>query len=191
MIISDLNTSDIYYILFMFAFICGLRISEVLGIKVKDINLESRKFKLSHQYNDSIRGTPEMKYTQLKTINSIRDYLLPKSFIDILANYIKEKNLDENDYLFKHKKNLVPLSRTRVNLKLHEIQKKKNLPFFSFHAFRRSEASLLNEVGLSGNIIADYLGHDSFSTTKEYYLGYTNKQKEEISDILENLIFKK
>ena len=191
MMIEDLEVDNIYYMLFMFAFICGLRISEVLGIKVHDIDFETKKFKLSHQYNDTIRGTPKEKYTQLKTINSLRDYVLPESFIKLLKEYINKNELKSENYLFKYCHEEVPISRTRVNLKLHEIQKKKGLSLFSFHAFRRSEASLLNEIGVSGDIIASYLGHDSFETTKEYYLGSTNRRKKEISEILEKKIFSK
>lgn len=191
LIIEDLKEDNIFYILFMFAFICGLRISEVLGIKVKDIDLENNSFKLTHQYNDTIRGTSKEKYTQLKTKNSLREYILPESFVEILRKYIDTKELRQDNYLFKYCHEEVPISRTKVNIKLHEIQKKKGLPLFSFHAFRRSEASLLNEIGVSGDVIASYLGHDSFETTKQYYLGSTNKRKKEISEILEKKIFTK
>ena len=101
--------------------------------------------------------------------------------------YIERNNLKMDDYLFKYKHD-IPINKNAINYFLHKRQEECNLPHFRFHTFRRSEASLLNEIGVSGEIIASYIGHESFNVTKQYYLGDSLEKKAKISKIMDEKI---
>lgn len=74
-----------------------------------------------------------------------------------------------------------------VYREFHRLRDLAGLPSdLRFHVLRKSEASLLNDMGLSGEVIRNYLGHGSFETTKEYYIGDSVEKRRELSEILDS-----
>ena len=181
--ISGIEETSIFYLLFLTAFIFRLRISEVRGIKVSDFDFEENIYKLRNQYNETIYSKYN-RYVQVKTKKSRRNYYIPVRYKEIVLKYIERNNLREEDYLFKYKHD-IPIYKNAINYFLHKRQKECNLPLFRFHTFRRSEASLLNEIGVSGEVIASYIGHESFNVTRQYYLGDSLEKKAKISKIMD------
>ena len=176
--------------LFLTSFICGLRISETRGIQPKCFDFQKGTLLINQQAAFKYNGDKGL-VTSPKTQTSNRTYILPEFLLTKVQEYIKTRHLGPNCFLF-HAANshARPVGQITVYRKLHKIQKNVNLPFFKFHALRRSEASLLNDKGLSGTIISDYLGHNSFETTKQYYLGDNQEKKEKVRDILSGIVTK-
>jgi len=159
-----------------------------LGIQVKSVDFNSKVLIINQQATIKCLTSEKSRLTSPKTKNSNRFYLLPDNVLWLLQKIISKKHLKDQNFVFYGIKKTQPIGESTVNRKLKELQKKAELPKFRFHTFRKSEASLLNDKGLSGETIKDYLGHDSFNTTKEYYLGDNSEKKEEIRGLLNKVV---
>lgn len=175
--------SEYWKLLFLITFICGLRSGELRGLTPEAFDFEDGSVQIFQQVVDLGKGKPLL--FSPKTENSVRICYLPKMVSDRVALFIQSEGLQEQDFLFhspRSKKD--PVGETSMNRKLHDVQKEVGLPFFRFHSFRKSEVSLLNDIGLSGDLIKEYIGHDSFLTSKKYYIGDSAEKKKKIRDIL-------
>lgn len=178
---------DMFRLLFRVAFVCGLRISETLGLQVCSYHEEKGALLINQQATDHLL-TGKTEIISPKTEKSVRWCYLPPFLEEEILLWIKEDGLQEKSFLFHGKNKEYPVGANTVRRRLKEGIKKSGLPQFSFHAFRRSEASLLNDSGLSGEVISSYLGHDSLKTAKRYYLGASEEKKKRAAGLLEELV---
>jgi len=137
----------------------GVRVSELVNIKIEDINLSEKVVK--------IRGKGDKeRYVPLTTELAM-----------LITRYTSEKNSD-NEYLFlsKYKKKLTPLSVQLIVKKYASkaMFKKRVTP----HKLRHTFATLALETGVSPITISELLGHSSLNTTMKY-THVTNKLTEE------------
>lgn len=140
----------------------GLRISELLSLKVSDINKKSIY----------IKGKGD-KY---------REIFLTSQLKEVLNKYIKEYRKDtDKELLFTG--NRGALKRQAVNKMLLKyaknghVKKEKAHP----HSLRHWFGKRLAEKGTSLDVIQTYLGHENISTTAIY----TKRTKEELERNLE------
>ncbi len=136
---------------------CGLRISELVKIKVKDIDIERKVLKISQGKGKKDRYT-----------------ILPNKIIDVLENQMKLKNY--NDYLFTGRNRRGPINIMSINKivkKSADLAKiKKDV---SPHTFRHSFATHLLENGVNLRYIQTLLGHARLETTQIYTKVANNK----------------
>lgn len=173
-----------YRLLFLFEFVCGLRISELVGIQIDCIDCDKKSVFIRQQMCQHL-GTGDSELTFPKSRKSVRVIYLPDFLFLKVQAWVRVNSISGKDFLFFGRSHSEAIGINTVYRFLKEYQKKSGLPEFRFHSFRKSEASLLNDSGLSGDVIRDYLGHDSFETTKEYYLGDSDEKKEKIRSVLE------
>lgn len=135
---------------------CGLRVSELIGIKLSNINFRSGVIKIDGKGNkERIIPLSKNAKTEIKQYQKVyRDYLdIPKEYEDIL---------------FLNKRG-TSLSRVMVfNIIKHLALRagiKKNV---SPHTFRHSFASHLVSGGADLRAVQDMLGHESILTTEIY-----------------------
>ena len=139
----------------------GIRVSELVGIRVKDISLSTPATLLVHGKGQKSRYVPLIKET-----------------IDIMQKYIGQFRLDNdrslNDWLFKNHLN-GKFSRQGVNYIVKKYTKKARaensalIPEdFSPHKMRHSVAMALVDSGVDLIYIRDLLGHVSVKTTEAY-----------------------
>ncbi|KEH84578.1 phage integrase family protein (plasmid) [Clostridium novyi A str. NCTC 538] len=129
----------------------GLRISEVLNLKLNDVDLVGKEIKVT-----SGKGNKErIVYINSKIINSIKEYLKEK----------KDSNLD---YLFVSNQGN-RIDRTVIN-KLFNKYSSKITP----HTLRHFYCSVALEAGYSIHEVANQAGHSNIHTT----LLYTNPTME-------------
>lgn len=148
-----------YAIVTMMAY-AGLRISEVLNIKMSDINLVSKEVVVREGKGNKQR----LVYINPKIIESVKEYL-------------KERKSSELDYLFiSNKGNRV--DRTVIN-KLFNKYSDKITP----HTLRHFFCSNALENGYSVHEVANQAGHSNIHTT----LLYTNPSKEKMKEKAERL----
>lgn len=120
----------------------GIRINELLHIKVKNINF----------YNDTILLTNTKSHKPRKVVYS--------DFVGkMIKKYILENECDE--YLFK-------MTYNGVIAVFNRIKKKLNLTKFHPHMLRHTFSSRLHKNGASVFEIRDLLGHSSVSITERY-----------------------
>ena len=135
---------------------CGLRVSELISIKLSNINFRTSTIKIEGKGNKE-RIIPLSKNAK----QEIKQYLkMYRDYLDIEKGY--------EDVLFLNKRGMA-LSRVMVfNIIKHLADRagiKKNV---SPHTFRHSFASHLVSGGADLRAVQDMLGHESILTTEIY-----------------------
>lgn len=123
---------------------CGLRVSEVLNLKISDIDSKRMIIKINGSKNNKDRLVP---------INNKLIILLRKYYV----------NYKPNIYLFNGK-NTLKYSYSSCN----KIVKKHLGDKYSCHTLRHSCFTHLLEIGINIKIIKELAGHSNIKTTEMY-----------------------
>lgn len=133
---------------------CGLRASELINLRLRDMNLHERSLK--------VVGKGE-KERVLFFYESLQEKL--KIFLEKTRVHIVE---DEHDFLFADRKGK-PMSASQLSYLLKKQGEIANLQqALHPHMLRHSFASHLLDNGASIRVVQTLLGHASLSTTQIY-----------------------
>ena len=161
------------YALLTLLYTTGIRVSELINIKVKDVSLQSPPTLLVHGKGQKSRYVP-----------------LLTSAVKILREYITRNGLDKeqrlNDWLFKnHMKE--PFRRQGINYlikKYADLARTQNpdlIPAdFGPHKMRHTIAMELVDSGVDLIYIRDLLGHVSVKSTEVYARADSARKREAI-----------
>lgn len=128
---------------------CGLRISEVLGLQVADIDSSRMVLNVRAGKGNKDRHVPLPQ----RTLQLLREYWLDYRPQDKLLVTLDGR----------------PLADHRVRYYLKKVRKASGISKrFSAHTFRHSYATNLMEMGLDVRVIQGLLGHRSLKTTTLY-----------------------
>lgn len=128
---------------------CGLRVSEVVNIKMLDIDLDRKMLRIYRGKGDKDRYV-----------------VLPEKLLLILKRQMELKKKD--DFLFTNPQNGKMTTRSIDKIVKHSVKSadiKKNV---SCHTLRHSFATHLLESGVDIRYIQDLLGHVRLETTQIY-----------------------
>lgn len=149
---------------------CGLRVSELISLKISDINFKEDYLKVAGK-GDKMRFVPFTDFTGR-----------------IMQNYITEVrnqnviNKRYQDILFLNRRG-TGMSRVMVFMIIKELAEKAGIfKKISPHTFRHSFATHLLQNGADLRYIQEMLGHSSITTTEIY----THLQTEELRDMIIN-----
>lgn len=149
---------------------CGLRVSELIDIKISNINFKENYIKITGK-GEKTRFVPLAQYTAklLKEyINEVRS-----------KNKINKKH---EDTLFLNSRG-TSMSRVIVFIIIKELTDKAGVSKkISPHTFRHSFATHLLQNGADLRYIQEMLGHSSITTTGIY----THLKTEELRDVILN-----
>ena len=135
---------------------CGLRVSELINLKISNLHLEVEFIKIEGKGNKE-RLIPIGKQA-IKYLKIYLEEVRPKSVI-------KE---GQEDYVFLNRRGAA-LTRVMVFLIIKDLATKIGLnKKISPHTFRHSFASHLVEGGADLRAVQDMLGHESITTTEIY-----------------------
>jgi len=138
-----------YLFLFNFAINVGLRISDILPLKVKQV-----------------RGKDEFTITEQKTKKK-RDVFISPGLQHMIAEYTKV--LDDEDWLFPSRQGGGHLKRIRVYGFFNEIGKKAGLDYpIGTHTFRRTFGTMLYARTKDIVFVQRQLNHSSPAITENY-----------------------
>lgn len=159
---------------------CGLRISEALQLRIKDIDLDTGVLKIW-----------DSKYH--------KDRLVPMStsLHQSIANYVS-KSYDDNAYLFSDS-GIIPYNRATIYSRFRDIIFNCNIPHRGkghgprLHDFRHTFAvHSLKQLADSGEdiytvlpVLSKYMGHSSVSAT-QYYLRLTSEMYPDVIKQVDN-----
>lgn len=152
-------------IMFGLGVFCGLRISDILNIRVKDV-----------------RKKWNLKITQQKTGNRI-DIVLNRELKKVIDDYTED--MKDTDFLIKSRtgKNR-PISRTQAYRIMQDIKQEFDLQNIGCHSTRKTFAYWLymdnkKDIGLAQKA----LGHQSSATT----LTYIGMDKERVNEAIKKI----
>jgi len=161
---------------FQILFWTGMRVGELLALKVEDIDLENRLIKIDESYTrlrkKDIISTP-------KTENSIREITIHDELIDALREYMKCMYRPKpGSRLFPEKTKRFFEHEMDRGISISKVKK------ITVHCLRHSHASMLVEMGFNPIEIAKRLGHGKVTTTIETYCHASMDGQKQIADKL-------
>lgn len=147
---------------------CGLRVSELCGLKLSDLYLEEQFIRVTGK-GDKQRLVP----ISGRAIAELEFYFAERNKIAIKPGY--------EDYVFISARLKKPLSRIMVFHFIKELAATAGIKkTISPHTFRHSFATHLLEGGANLRVIQAMLGHESISTTEIYTHIDRTRLREEI-----------
>ena len=136
----------------------GLRVSELTGLRIKDINL-NQKIIVVHGKGSKDRIVPMSNETR----NELEIYLLQSRPV------LLSKSSDlENDHVFLNFKGTTLTSRGVRDILDRLIKESSSTLRVSPHTFRHSFATRLLNNGMDVRMVQELLGHSNLSTTQIY-----------------------
>lgn len=149
---------------------CGLRVSELIDLKISNINFKEGYLKVEGK-GDKVRFVPLADYTA----DLIKDYIN-----NVRSQYKINKKCE--DFVFLNSRGS-SMSRVIVFIIIKELTEKAGInKKISPHTFRHSFATHLLQNGADLRYIQEMLGHSSISTTEIY----THLKTEELRDVILN-----
>lgn len=127
----------------------GLRVSEVINLKVKDIDLEE----LTIHLKKSKRGKDRIT-------------IIPEKLRCDLATLLSGKN--SNDFVFESNRGGKLSTRTAQKVFKNALKKAEIKKPATFHSLRHSFATHLLENGVDVRYVQELLGHTNINTTQVY-----------------------
>lgn len=141
----------------------GLRVGEILGLRWMDVDLSAAQICVRQRCYRGDMDSP-------KTKSSKRTLPLPQPCLEALQTLWKQSgNRDQTGLVFQTS-NGTPYSDTNIlHRELKPAGQKIGAPWLSWHAFRRTHATLLQFAGGTLKDAQAQLGHSKLSTTLEIY----------------------
>lgn len=163
---SDENKERDYAIITLFLN-CGLRLSELIGINLQDINFDDYKLTVIGKGNKE-----RTIYLNKACINAIKDYIKVRP-----TEGVKNDSKASNKALFLSKRRERISNRTVQYIVEKELRKAGlDTSKYSTHKLRHTAATLMYQYGeVDIRALQEILGHKSISTT-EIYTHVSNEQ---------------
>lgn len=170
----------------VFIMYSGLRVSEALALKWKNVDFENNKIRVVESLASKIdrSGNANKVYIeydkQPKSADGIRIVPLPSRAMAILKDLdVKNKNHAFSDYVFTNK-NGNTVDRRIVNKTIKAIanRSKCSVKDFSVHSLRHTYGSILLAEGVDIKKVSELLGHSDITITYNIYIGILEKDKQ-------------
>lgn len=148
---------------------CGMRRSEVLGLRESDVSVESSSI-IIRNTRHRIEGDKDI-VQDTKTAQSHRVLAVPEFVvrdIDVLINKHHANIYNDTNYLIQNGFGQ-PMSPSTFTKYIRIIEDKAGLPPVSVHGLRHTFASMLNSEGVDIARISAELGHSTIGTTLNIY----------------------
>jgi len=176
---------------FILAVTTGLRIGEILGLQVEDVDLSRGSIKVQ-------RSVSRGEVDTTKTEGSTRQIPIPPMLMEVLSTHVKDvgslsvrdptKPLIAN-WLFPSAAGTPMSDRNLINRRVYPVSKRLGIPHFSWHSLRHTFSTLGgNEGSIPTLVMKQLLGHSKLSTTQKYMHELEGQQREAMAKI-ENLIW--
>ncbi|TGL44654.1 tyrosine-type recombinase/integrase [Leptospira perdikensis] len=148
--------------LLLISYSSGLRVSEVIHLKISDIDLKRNMIRVQQGKGKKDRYTVLAK----TLLEELKEYLKVREYNLLLRQSDNEVRV--NPWLFPGVKNRPLHIRTAENIFSSAAKKAKIQKKVSFHSLRHAFATHLLELGTDLRMIQTLLGHSSVRTTQIY-----------------------
>jgi integrase len=187
------HQQEAYYIL---SLTLGLRISEALGLRWCDVDLERRTMRVQQTLQSGPVRKPVI--AGVKRSASNRTIRLTRQSADALrAHQTRQK--EARLYLGEQWQNLerdlvftstlgTPLSQHNMRRQFRGLAAKAEVRQIRIHDMRHTAASLMIATGVNMKVVSETLGHSSIRVTLDLYAHLLDEQKEQLADQLDRLL---
>lgn len=152
---------DKYYLMFRIGINVGLRVSDIISLKV-----------------GSIRAKAHVTIIEKKTGKTKR-FLIPNSLQKEIAEFIKTNNLEDEDFLIQSRKgDNQPISRIQAYRVLNDTAKQIGLEEIGTHTMRKTFGYHHYQTNKDIAILQEIFNHSAPSITLRY-IGITDDMKDQ------------
>ena len=163
-----------YYEMFLLELTTGMRRGEILGLKWRDLNLQSGELHISRQV---VRTGKAVEVSVPKTKSSIRTILLPPDMVDLLTELKKQT---KGEWMFPSPvKAGEPRNPTAVYRRFQLILERSHCKKIRFHDLRHTFATMALENGMDIKTLSAMIGHISSETTLNIYSHITDTMQQQ------------
>lgn len=192
----------------------GLRVGELIGLRIEDCNFKDKTISVNHNlvYRQQDSGICEMHVTTPKTKAGVRTVPMLSEVEKTLKTEIQNQMTNglctcEIDgyrgFIFSNRENYVHNPQTlnraikriirdynaqETELAVKENREPRLLPDFSMHHFRHTFCTRFCENETNIKVIQEIMGHSDISTTMDVYAEATEQRKKDVFANLENKI---
>ena len=157
-----------YYEMFLLELTTGMRRGEILGLKWRDLNLETGELNIKRQLTTKGISVP-------KTKSSIRTVLLPPDMLDLLREM---KKTAKYDWIFPSPvKEGEPRNPTAITKRFRIMLERAHCKHLRFHHPRHTFATMALENGMDVKTLSAMIGHVSSETTLNIYSHVTDTMR--------------
>ncbi len=146
--------------MFLLALGLGLRIGEVLPLRIEDVDLLSGMLYVRRDFYRGHIQTP-------KTPSSERRFALPQSLLSLLGGYLKRRE-SQSDLMFPSSAGTILDDRNLIRREVEPVCKELGIPRFSWHALRHTFATVADNNCVPLSVLQSLLGHTSPTMTMRY-----------------------
>jgi integrase len=169
--------NPISYYAFEMLYWCGIREGELLALTPDDFDFEKGAVSITKSYQ-RLNGTDVI--TDPKTPKSVRVVGMPSFLVDEMRDYI------DSLYGIKPDGRIFEVTKYYLHHEMDRGSKAAGIKRIRIHDLRHSHVSLLINMGVSAQAIADRVGHESIDITYRYSHLFPSKQTEMVK-LLEEL----
>ena len=156
--LKEKNKRD--YLLFAFGIYSGLRISDILKLRVRDVR--------NKQYI----------YMREKKTGKEKRFIICKELKNIFQDYIKDKK--DYEHLFESRKGLnKPITRQRAYVILRDVGELFGLEAVGTHTLRKTFGYFMYKQTKDILVVKEVLGHSDVAITRRY-IGLTQEDKDKL-----------
>ena len=157
-----------YYEMFLLELTTGMRRGEILGLKWRDLNLETGELNIKRQLTTKGISVP-------KTKSSIRTVLLPPDMLNLLREM---KKTAKYDWIFPSPvKEGEPRNPTAITKRFRIMLERAHCKHVRFHDLRHTFATMALENGMDVKTLSAMIGHVSSETTLNIYSHVTDTMR--------------
>lgn len=183
--------------LVIMAYFTGCRISELLGVRYEDFNLEEKTLSIRRQiveeptFSRSGATEYELKEGNLKSLASYRiipiDDYMTAALVKHRAWHREEqlKNGYRSEYVFTTSTGGF-YYRKSVSQALNRYYKKIGVPCKGIHTYRHTFGTNLCRKGVPIQTASSLLGHSDINVTAKYYISVGMDEKRRAVELLKN-----
>lgn len=190
--LKETESSNLY-IAYLLALTTGMRQSEILAVRFKDIDFENGTL----QVRQTLSHDGKQIYKETKTKSSTRTISLTEKTIEELKAHkkkvAKEKLAAGASY---QDHNLVvctklgtPINPRNLLRDFYRLMKKANVPKIKFHGLRHTVATLMLTQGVNPKIVKEILGHSDIRVTLDTYSHVLPTVHKETAKQFGNMLF--
>ncbi|MBA1433798.1 site-specific integrase [Bombilactobacillus bombi] len=163
-LINNLNCNHTGELMIYLAALTGMRYGEIAGLTPNNINMIDGYININRTWDYKYRTG----FKDTKNKSSRRKIPIDNHTLHLLENYIKTKNIQADDLIFKHHGKIY--YSAQINNLLTNKLNALYLPRITFHGLRHTHASILLYKGVSVLSVSKRLGHSNTTTTQSTYL---------------------